>query len=193
MLGNCWNLRNIEFGLDKATMEDDWPTLTNAHSVWAALSALRFWNLQSLKLSGFALDPGSLSRFLIKHKQSLVSLDFENCYLAGCWRAALCMMHELPNIRVLKLDQVTMGLRRILWSTPVEDHNKPLLDEYRDEWVHISYVGYSDIYLEFSEQRKAESVRELMGVAFKAMHVCRRLATPFAEDATDWDPHCLLG
>jgi hypothetical protein len=193
MLGNCWNLRNIEFGLDKATIEDDWYTLTNAHSVWAALSVLRYWNLQSFKLSGFALDPRSLSLFLIEHKQSLVSLDFDNCYLAGCWRSALCMLHELPNLRSLKLNQVTMGLRRVLWSTPFEDDDKPLLDDDRDEWVYIAYAGYPDIYLEFREHRKEESIRELMGIAFEAMHICRRLASPFAEDALDWGWHCLPG
>jgi hypothetical protein len=193
MLGHCWNLRKLELGLDKATIEDNWEHLANAHSVWTAICDLDFWNLKDFKLSGFVLDYITLIEFLFQHKQSLVSLNFDNCYLAGCWRDGLYLLHEMPNLQNLMLNQVTNGRYRVLWSTPYEDDRKPLLDDNEEDWVNIRYFGSPNIALTFREHRKEESIRELMGMAFETMRLVRVKASPFAKDALDWDWYRLPG
>jgi hypothetical protein len=183
MLANCWNLKHIDLGLDKRTIEDCWHDLTHAHTVWEAIANLNWWNLQTLRLSGFVLDSESLSWFLGVHKKSLTSLHFDNCYLASCWRAALCTLYDSSALRTLTLHQVTHGFGRVVWSVPYADNTTPLDDEDQEEWIYVVYAGCPGVTLEF----EGRGTREYMNEVFESMRVTQHLASPFATDALDWN------
>jgi hypothetical protein len=185
MLSACWNLKHIYFALEKNSIEEDPHDLSQAQSVWDTFSAFGYWNLQTVKLSGFVLDTQSLSVFLDYHKQTLVSLHFDNCYLDGCWKPVISTLNSSSILQTLILHQVSCNTNRVVWSAPCDGDTTPSFidNEEKEEWVYIWYAGWPGVTLDF----KGRSVRTYMSKVFESMRVIQELASPFEEDALDWD------
>jgi hypothetical protein len=187
MLSKCYNLRYLNLGLDKRTIDDDWPYLGNALQVWQAITTIRYWTLRTLKLSGFVLDPQTLHEFLDKHKLPVQSLHFNNCHLAGSWEDTLGPLRTAPELRTVVLDQVSEELQRIVWSVPCShdllNMDETLADKEEDEdWVRVICVGCPGVTLDFI----GRDVDEHMSEVFENLRVSHRTADPSALDALYW-------
>lgn len=55
-------------------------------------------------------------------------------------------------------------------------------EEDREEWVYVTYVGFSDIVLDFERRCVAESLSE----GLERFHLSLTPADPFVPDALDW-------
>jgi hypothetical protein len=188
MLSACWNLKHIDLGLEKSTIGDSENDLSHAQSVWDTISGYEYWNLQTLKLSGFVLDTDSLMGFLDFHKQTLFSLHFDNCFLDDNWKHALRPLRSSSILQTLILHQVACDFNRVVWCAPCDgDTEPPLLeDEDLEEWAYIWYAGWPGVTLDF----RRRSVREYLNGVFETMHVIPVQASPSVTDAMDWD--CLV-
>jgi hypothetical protein len=190
MLSRSFNLEHLNIGLDKRAIEDEWPNTRSASAIWLVIAYKKYWRLLTLCLRGLAVDTMTVNHFLNCHKDTLNGARFSNCYLAGSWVYALDTMRSSSTLRWLALDQVSQNLQRVVWSTPYAGYitNKNFLeDEDRDEWVYVTYVGFSSIILEFDGRHIAESLSE----GLERFHLSSRQANPFVPDALDWFNECL--
>ncbi|KAH3914522.1 hypothetical protein HBI56_095070 [Parastagonospora nodorum] len=192
MLSKCYNLEHLDLGLDKRTVQQDWPRMGNAFRVWLAIADLEYSKLSELRLSGFVMDSDTLQGFLSRHKRSMLHLEIDNCYLDGSWTAALAPLRTSPGLRTLILDQISEQLLRVEWSVPfshdLSNMNELLRDgEDDDDWVYVICVGFCGMRFEFPEQDVDERMSEIFG----SMRLTHRPADPGAEDALNWHAHRL--
>lgn len=187
MLSKCHNLEHLDLGLDKQTVQQDWPRMGNAFRVWLAIADLEYPKLSELRLSGFVMDSETLQGFLSRHRRSILHLEIDNCYLDGSWTAALDPLRTSSGLRTLILHQISEQLLRVEWSTPFS-HDLMNMDELLeddedgDDWVHVICVGSCGMRFEFEGQ----DVDELMSEEFESMRLTLRPADPCAEDALHW-------
>ncbi|EAT88064.1 hypothetical protein SNOG_04304 [Parastagonospora nodorum SN15] len=191
-LDTCYNLEHLDLGLDKRTVQQDWPRMGNAFRVWLAIADLEYSKLSELRLSGFVMDSDTLQGFLSRHKRSMLHLEIDNCYLDGSWTAALAPLRTSPGLRTLILDQISEQLLRVEWSVPfshdLSNMNELLRDgEDDDDWVYVICVGFCGMRFEFPEQDVDERMSEIFG----SMRLTHRPADPGAEDALNWHAHRL--
>ncbi|KAF1942062.1 hypothetical protein EJ02DRAFT_182933 [Clathrospora elynae] len=188
LLSHCYNLERLQLEVDKATIDETWPNRQNSYRIWIAISHRYnfYWKLRELKLSGFSLIPGTLIRFLAKHRRSLVSLHFDNCALYGPWLGIVQKLRGWPGLQELVLHQISQGLQRVVWVTPFCQ----LLDDKNEEgWVEVFYGGDNGATLNFEGQDRYSYTTEIL----KRMRVIRKKANPFASDALMWSPDRLTG
>jgi len=183
MLHWAWNIEHLSLKLDKASIEEWSLDLQEPEELWQLQVAnLRYWNLQTLKLSGFLLENNSLQKFLCAHQSSLSTVHLDNCDLDGSWLPIFQMLRKLPELRKLSLHQISECMIRVLWINP---EDVILVDNKKDGWVHVMFGLHHHFMLGVQD-----TATEWDALSDR-LRVSRRYANPFAEDAVSWWPDFL--
>jgi hypothetical protein len=169
--------------MDKASIEDSWPHLEEPEALWIiGISGARYWNLQTLELSGFAFESKSLHRFLKNHQQTLTKVHLDNCDLDGPWEPIFEILRNAPCLVKLRLHQISETMQRMIW---IDADEALIVEEVHDDWICVMHGFQHQFILE------GHATAEKWGALLEKLRYSRRQASPFMEDALSWYPEFL--